>query len=189
MDAKARRRGVALVGLIVILAVVVWWQFGRGTEATRLAPAPRAAVRPGRSPAPSTTSADLRVHVDLLDRARPSGTWAGRDPFRFGGGEPPPSAAAEAVPSAAAAGTGQQETTMGPVAPPPPPPIPYRFIGVLTTPGGGRVAVLSDGRFVYYGRQGDIIEGRYRIVSVGDQVVEMEYLDGSGRQVIRLSGS
>jgi len=78
---------------------------------------------------------------------------------------------------------------MGPVAPPPPPPIPYRFIGVLTTPGGGRVAVLSDGRFVYYGRQGDIIEGRYRIVSVGDQVVEMEYLDGSGRQVIRLSGS
>lgn len=78
---------------------------------------------------------------------------------------------------------------MGPVAPPPPPPIPYRFIGVLNKAGVGRVAVLSDSRFVYYGRQGDIIEGRYRVVSVGEQSVEMEYLDGTGRQVIRLSGS
>jgi len=187
MDAKARRQAVALGGLLVTLAAVVWWQFGRGTEATRVAPAPRAVVRHGRSPAQATTSKDLRVQVGLLDRARPSGTWSGRDPFRFGAGAPP--SAAAPLPSAAMTGTGPPETTMGPVAPPPPPPIPYRFIGVLTTSGVGRVAVLSDGRFVYYGRQGDIIEGRYRIVSVGDQVVEMEYLDGSGRQVIRLSGS
>jgi hypothetical protein len=51
------------------------------------------------------------------------------------------------------------------------------------------VAVLSDGRFVYHGREGDIIDGRYRLVSVSPSSVQMEYLDGRGRQTLRLSGS
>lgn len=188
MDAKAKRQATVLAGLVVALAVVVWWQFGRGTEkGTRAVTAPRAAARQGGSAASATSSADLSLQAGLLDLARASWKWSGRDPFRFGGAEPPP--AAGPVPPTGAAAPGQPEAAMGPVAPPPPPPIPYRFIGVLNKAGVGRVAVLSDSRFVYYGRQGDIIEGRYRVVSVGEQSVEMEYLDGTGRQVIRLSGS
>ena len=53
----------------------------------------------------------------------------------------------------------------------------------------GKVAVLSDGKFVYYGREGDIIEGRYRVVRIGEESVQMEYVDGRGRQTIRLSGA
>jgi hypothetical protein len=49
--------------------------------------------------------------------------------------------------------------------------------------------VLSDGRGIYRGVEGDIIEGRYRIVRIGTESIEMTHLDGSGRQVIRLSGS
>jgi hypothetical protein len=65
-----------------------------------------------------------------------------------------------------------------------------RFIGFLQPKGGaGRVAVLSDGRGnVFDGREGDIIEGRYRLLRVGIDSADLIYLDGRGRQTIRLSG-
>jgi hypothetical protein len=77
-----------------------------------------------------------------------------------------------------------------PAGPPPPPPIPLRFIGLLNAPTqAGRVAILSDGRgSTLTGREGDIIEGRYRLLRIGPDNVEMAYIDGRGRQVIRLSG-
>jgi hypothetical protein len=79
----------------------------------------------------------------------------------------------------------------GPPPPPPLPPIPYKFVGLVEVPGQSkRIAVLSDGRSApVFGREGDIIEGRYRIVQIGAESIEMEYLDGRGRQRIRLSGS
>jgi hypothetical protein len=39
-----------------------------------------------------------------------------------------------------------------------------------------------------YGKEGDIIDGRYRIVRIGAESIELTYLDGRGRQTIRLSG-
>lgn len=68
--------------------------------------------------------------------------------------------------------------------------IPLRYIGLLEAPSqAGRVGVLSDGRGnVFYGREGDIIEGRYLLREVGPASVELSYLDGRGRQTIRLSG-
>jgi hypothetical protein len=77
-----------------------------------------------------------------------------------------------------------------PAGPPPPPPIPLRLIGMLNAPTqAGRVAVFSDGRGnTFNGREGDIIEGRYRLLRIGADNVEVAYTDGRGRQVIRLSG-
>jgi hypothetical protein len=88
---------------------------------------------------------------------------------------------------------GQGATTLGPApagGPPPPQPITLKFIGTVTVPGEtGRVAVLSDGKFVYHGREGDIIDGRYRLVLIGEESVQLEYVDGRGRQTIRLTGA
>ena len=53
---------------------------------------------------------------------------------------------------------------------------------------GRRVAILSDARGVYYGREGEVIEGRYRIVKIGVESIELTYLDGRGRQTIRQTG-
>jgi hypothetical protein len=74
--------------------------------------------------------------------------------------------------------------------PPPPPPIPLRFIGYLDQAGEApRVAVLSDGRGnVFNGKEGDVIEGRYRVVRIGNDSADLIYVDGRGRQTIRLSG-
>jgi hypothetical protein len=78
----------------------------------------------------------------------------------------------------------------GPALPPPPPPIPLRYIGYLDQAGGiPRVAILSDGKGnVFNGKEGDIIEGRYRVLRVGTDSADLIYVDGRGRQTIRLSG-
>ena len=77
-----------------------------------------------------------------------------------------------------------------PSGPPPPPPIGLRFIGLVDAPTqAGRLAILSDGRGnIFYGKDGDIIEGRYKVLKVSPDAVELSYLDGRGRQAIRLTG-
>jgi hypothetical protein len=51
------------------------------------------------------------------------------------------------------------------------------------------VAILSDGRGnVLYGKEGDTIEGRYRLLRVATDAVELAYVDGKGRQTVRLAG-
>jgi hypothetical protein len=75
-----------------------------------------------------------------------------------------------------------------PPGPPPAPPIPLKFIGILTRANGVQYAVLSDGKVPMHGREGDIIDGRYRIVKIGTESIELTHLDGRGRQVVRLTG-
>jgi hypothetical protein len=76
-----------------------------------------------------------------------------------------------------------------PTGPPPPPPIALKFIGVVDTADQRKIAVLSDGQNVFYGREGEVVEGRYRIERIGAESIEMTWADGTGHQVIRLSGS
>ena len=38
------------------------------------------------------------------------------------------------------------------------------------------------------GQPGQIIDGKYRIVKIGEESIQLEYADGRGRQTIRLSG-
>jgi hypothetical protein len=65
-----------------------------------------------------------------------------------------------------------------------------RFIGVVErTEKSQRIAVLRDTvGHIFSGPEGSIIEGRYRIVRIGNESIEMSYLDGGGRQTIRMSG-
>jgi hypothetical protein len=73
---------------------------------------------------------------------------------------------------------------------PPPPPILLKFIGIVeATSPAAKLAVLSDGRDIFYGREGDIIDGRYRVARIGVESIELERVDGRGRQTIRLTGS
>ena len=71
------------------------------------------------------------------------------------------------------------------------PPIVLKFIGTVEAPGRSaqKIAVLSDGRNVFHGREGDIIEGQFKILRIGTESIDMAYLDGRGRQTIRLTGS
>lgn len=158
-----------------VLVVVVTVNAMRGGD-----PAPRSAA--GR--ASQTPTAVDDVKLELLQERRPKLLDAERNPFRFRPRPAPPRLAATGP-------TGPRPVV--PVAPPvppgptPPPPIPLKFIGLVETPV--RVAFLSDGRGnTFQGKEGDIIEGRYRIVRIGANAADLTYVDGRGRQTIRLTG-
>ena len=186
MEPKQPRQLAALGGLLVVLAIVVAWQLGAWPTATSApAPAPGVAAPQPRAASGARAAPDLlpiAVALAELERPRPALAQSNRNPFGAAAA-PPPVVAPPPAPPLPSGGTDLTPQE------PPPPPIALRFIGLLVKGGDQRVAVLSDGRFVYYGRDGDIIDGRYRLVSVADDGVEMEHLDGRGRQRIRLSGS
>jgi hypothetical protein len=75
-----------------------------------------------------------------------------------------------------------------PQEPPGPPPVPLKFIGFAKQGEGRLYAVLRDERGVYYGAEGDVVEGRYRILRVTADAIEVSYVDGRGRTTIPLSG-
>jgi hypothetical protein len=182
--ATERRQQVLLGALLVVLAVVGYRAWSTMTSAVPLpssngttnATAPRGARQQAATSAPD-------VRLDALEAERPKPGPTERDLFRFKPKPPPPPPKAVAMPVAPPVPT-------GPPPPPPPPPIPYKFIGLVESGPAKRIAVLSDGRgSPVYGREGDIIEGRYRILRIGAESIEMEHIDGRGRQTIRLSGS
>ena len=75
-----------------------------------------------------------------------------------------------------------------PTGPPPPPPITLKFIGLVEKADGTRIAVLSDGKRPISGKEGEEIEGRYKILKIGNESLEIAYIDGRGRTQLRLSG-
>src|SRR5881628_784156 len=170
-----RRKQLLLVTLVAVLVVAVTLAY-RGRTITSEVPPP-SSNRTGAARAPSAPAADtLDVHLEALNEERPKPVPVERNLFRFKPKPPPPPPPVAVAPIA--------PIPTGPPPPPPPPPIPYKFIGIVGVPGQStRIAVLSDGRSnPLYGREGDIIEGRYRIVHIGVESVEMEYVDGRGRQ-------
>ena len=178
-----RRRLLIGGGVIAVLALGIWMRTGSG-QATAPVAAP-AKVRAERS-APAVAAGPVEpLRLDALTAARgePSGTE--RNPFRFRARVVAPPPRPVAPPSAAET---RPVTPPMPSGPPPPPPIPLKFIALVERANGVKWAVLSDGKVTMYGKDGDSIDGRYRIVKIGAESVEVTHLDGRGRQVIRLTG-
>jgi hypothetical protein len=130
------------------------------------------------------------VHLEALQQERPKPGDVDRNLFRFKEkAAPPPPPVPVTQPPAPEPAPPVPVVPSGPPPPPPAPPIPFKFIGILEVPGQSRrVAILSDPRGVYHGREGDIIEGRFRILKIGTESIEMAEVDGRGRQTIRLTG-
>jgi len=195
-----RQRELTLAVVVVLLGVVAFAAYR--TLSTDSAPTqsvdrtvtsngqgrttgtPSAAAKPASTAKGAARMEAPQVHLEALDTDRPEPGESARDIFRFRVKPPPP------PPPPPKPLVGPQP----PPPPPPPPPIPpiaLKFIGVVDPPAPGkRVAVLSDGRgSPVYGREGDTVLGQYRILRIGAESIEMSYLDGRGRQTIRLSGS
>ena len=186
MASSSRRQVVVLCVLVAVLLVVAWWNFV--VPATPLG-APLAPVTSRAPQQAGRTGGELvlevePVHLPALAAPRPEPQGGERDPFRFGDrAAPPPSAAPGSSKHSTAPRAAASE------GPTPPPSIALKFIGVVDTSDKRKIAVLSDGKNVFYGREGEVVEGRYRIEHIGVESIEMAWVDGRGRQVIRLSGS
>ena len=171
-----RRREIVLAALASVIIAVAVYRVRSVSPAADAAEHARADVA-AKQHAKALTELDLQK----LNAPRPEPVDSSRDPFRFKPKPPPPAPPAPPRPVTT------QPTTQS-VGPPPPPPIPLKFIGTAEGKTPGRVAVLSDARGVYYGHEGEIIEGRYRILRIGVESIDLAYVDGRGRQTIRQTG-
>lgn len=178
MSAEQRRQ--ALLGALVILVALGAWQY-LGTSGPA-DPVVAAARRAAATPTPAVP-ADVRLEALGGPAAAPED--ATRNPFAFGARPAPPAPARGPAGPAAAA----PPPVFVPTGPPPPPPIPLKFIGLVEGSAGSRIAVLSDNRgLVVHGREGAIIDGRFRILAIGADTLDIAYADGRGRQTLRLTG-
>jgi hypothetical protein len=184
------RQTLVLAAVAGVLALTALYRVAVGRSAAQTAQAragqgPQAADTRGQAGVQQARgTSPVTLDLDVLKAPRPKPVEAERDPFRFRSRP----VARPALPARSAGGQAPAGVPT-PSGPPPPAPIALKFIGVVDAPGAtGRIAVLSDGRAVYHGREGDTIEGRYRIVRIGAESIEMAHADGRGRQTIRLTG-
>ena len=181
------RRALWLGAILIVALVAV--MVVRSMSAT-VSPAarrgPAAAGRPAAAGAqvPPSAQATADVNLEVLARARGEPATEGRNPFRFQPKAPPPAPPTTGVPTQ----TAEALVPVVPPGPPPPPPIPLKFTGLDEKADGTKIAVLSDGRRPHSGVEGQEIDGRYRILKIGNESIEMIYIDGRGRQTIRLTG-
>jgi hypothetical protein len=186
----SKRQRQLLVGLGAVLGALLVFQVlpmmtGGDQPAT-----PTTAARPS-TPARGGQQAVLGPVDDIrlakLEQEWPAPSDSRRNPFTMAP-TPPPAAAPSAATKPADDEPAAPPQPTGPPPPPPIPPITLKFIGVISSDSIGKIAGLSDGKFVYRGREGQTIEGRYRIVKIGEESIQIEYVNGTGRQTIRLTG-
>ena len=125
--------------------------------------------------------AELQVRLDALAAKRPELGEGERNPFRFQpppAPPPPPQSAPSVAPIA----------PIGPPAPPPIPPIPLKFMGTVEKPGLTLAALTDCKGYAYAAREGEVVDGRYKVVKIQVESVILEYSNGTGRTTVRKSG-
>jgi hypothetical protein len=178
---RANRHQQFLLGVLgVVLGVAGYLQWPRAASPV----GPRGgAAHGGARPDAHPGSAASDVHLEALAAERRAPGEHERNLFKF-----KPKTVAPMQPSTQHVFVPPSEAA--PPAPSSLPPITLKFIGLLERSDAIKVAVLSDGRGTpVHGKEGDAILGQYRILRIGPESIEMSYLDGRGRQTIRLSGS
>ena len=128
----------------------------------------------------------LDLRLEALDDRRPNVLLQARNPFDFGVGssrerveEHIPTQLLPPDPTSRAPSGGALVR-----------PVRLRMIGLVESEDGrAPIAVLTDGDVVLHGREGDIMEGRYRILAIASTSVEIESIEDGSRRVLRLAGS
>ncbi|HVL66410.1 MAG TPA: hypothetical protein VM364_04015 [Vicinamibacterales bacterium] len=177
--APARPRPWLLVLLVLAIAFTGWVMFSGGSAPTSVTSTPP--QRPDAKDAGGPIDpAELDVKIEALKQEPEAAGDPSRNPFRF---QPK-------APQAAAPVRPPTPEESGPPPPPPgPPPIgnTIKFIGIVDT-GQAKVGAFSDCKATFAGREGEVIEGRYRVVRIGVESAVVEYVDGKGRTTLPLNG-
>lgn len=191
MTVQELKLPIALAAVVALAAGAYWWS-GPDTAVAPVQPGPAGVTRPAAPRARTagkTTVEDVRL--ERLQAAAAPMAPPDRNLFRFRTKVAAPSGPLKpAKPVPVPLGPPEPPPPPPPPIVPPPPPIQLKFIGVVdAATSAGRVAVLADAKGnVFYGKEGDIIDGRYRVLKIGVESAELAYVDGRGRQALRLSG-
>jgi hypothetical protein len=171
-----RRRQLSwLVAVLAGLAVVLWYQLPTAGPSAPASNVPAAgAQRPEALPLPEPVRLGDLAHV-------PAETEVGRNPFSFGS-RPAAEPAIRYTPPPV-------DYTPAATVPEGPPPISLQLSSLMVSPGSDRrMVTLKDpaSGALFHAFEGDVVDGRYRIVKVGVQSVVVSYVDGTGSRTIGL---
>jgi len=174
--ALSRRTQLYLfLGLVAVLAAVWIGDWGRSSQRA-------AAFSLGGKYIPLKVQ-DPALRLDLLERARElsyegshRNIFSARPPA-----PPPPKVEPGAVQSAA--------STPGSAAPLPLA-VPFKFYGIVTDPRTGkRRGCFTDGEEISIVAEGGVIQGRFRLLKIGNDSAEVEEIGTSRRATIPLDVS
>ena len=185
-----QRRQLITLGLIIVVGVFLYFQFpwAPGVPPATTAEVPRAASNnPAAAPQGAAPSPALPEPVKLSSlKSVSEETQGARDPFGFG---VPPKPPPPPPPPVVIRPTPTPTPVPTPVGPPPRPKIPVKFLGFAEDPSQpGKLVSLSINGTVVVAREGDVVDGKYRLLKVALTSIVMAYLDGQGQQVIPLGG-
>ena len=189
---KKKLRILAGVGTLGLgAAVYIYMQLfavGTPTPATVAAPAP---VRPQAQTIRTGTAKKAEVALDLDPtlrmgpmRVTESLVYSGNGRNIFSANSAP-----EVViqkPIAPARPVAPQPVVVAQTGPPLPPPIDLKFFGTATTGNGKRQAFLLHGDDVFLASEGDIVQRRYRIVSMTANTIVVRDLANNNQQTLPL---
>lgn len=201
LGAESKPKLYAAIGLGALLLILAIIQipkfFGTSSPAPVSAPAP-VATRPATAPVstantsaapyaheavqlPSSSALDPALHPELMAQAEDT-TYKGNGRNIFS----PDSAAPEPIhiekPKAF-----RPSAPPPPPGPPPPPNIDLKFYGYSSVNGGSRQIFLLHGDDIFLAREGDIVDRRYRVVSIRPFSVEIEDIPYHNTQSLPLS--
>jgi len=142
---------------------------------------PEAANQIGRTRGKNVAPLDPTLQVDLLKGSEGAEyKGSGRNIFEAHAAIPEPDKSVFAH---------KPEPPPTPIAtgPPPPPPIPLKFFGFANRPGQPKTIFLANGEDVFIGKEGDIVNRRYKIVHISPSQVEIEDVLNNHTQTIPLT--
>jgi len=208
------KKRIAIGVFVVFAAVLIYTQIFGGSSAPPPPPpvvvtnagsarvAPQAAavnVPPGfattagaQKVGTSSGQLDPTLHMEAM-RLTETLVYAGtgRNIFAAPGSAPLVAVVPKANFPARTAAPVQQVMASAPVnlGPPPPPPINLKFFGTATTPNGTRRAFLLNGDDVYLASAGDVVQRRYRVISIAATSIQVEDMPNSNKQTLPLVGN
>jgi hypothetical protein len=162
---KEKNQIIALVGLVLVGALVWFWN-------SRQNPAAAGASTIAASYTPMTVENPAIQSWKIAKVQKTEYKSTGRNPF----------SAVAPLPAVKVLQPGDPHYVAPAPVPPPPLELPAKFYGYGTVPDGtARRAFLTDGEEVYIVAEGDTFLGRFRILKIGNAIIEFEEIS-SGRQ-------
>lgn len=190
LTADAQKKLAAVAVFVLLAAGILYYQLS-DTGSSPPRPAPTAPAVSGARSAQGGAAKNLGSTAAQLDPTLKMGpmlvteslVYSGTGRNIFSAASAPvtiPKPIAPARPKAAAA------VYTPPPGPPPPPPIDLKFFGTETNSAGKRKAFLLHGDDVFLAADGDIVQRRYRILTVSANSVQVEDLTNNNRQTLPL---
>ncbi len=199
-DKKKLRLGIVAGCFGLIALGVIYNELFGGPSAPPPAPAPVVAAAPAASGKSNgsaaqklgTTAAQLdpTLHMEAM-LATESLVYRGSGRNIFAAGAEPLAVKAIAVvqPKFPARPTSTPVSLPVNTGPPPPPPIQLKFFGTATAANGSRRAFLLNGDDVFLASPGDVVERKYRVVSIALNSILVEDIPNNNKQTLPLLGN